>query len=604
MPAEFRRFVEAQIGPALNAELEFLKAAVAERSAAIPRLPRPAIILPRTTQRLSEVERLRQNIGRAKPSDTMSFEALRAVSTQAFVNSAIHAKRRGQIRWVCRKWDGRRTRPGWAVVHRRHFEADFDATTVPNLDERIRRVEPLLERPHPQFETNFRGINVKLVEDHLTLDRMVLNTLRVTAPHADTGVPYPTIQCTHVDGASIWPCDMYLDHYTRLNGLVDGAGNARLDDGRLMFYEFAGVDLRDVRYIQVEPGYGIESPIAFLGEDDIKMYIANPSPQMRHFGFGVSPCESSFLASMLHVQSFGYVAEYFRDGLSEMVGILAGEHYEPQDVQKMSDVLRTHHSGVGRRHHTPLLHILGSASDFDFKSTRSSNARDMAFPEVVHAATMMIHTHYGADPSETHTDTSNPAGGSKLNQPGRGDERSTTRDEGLFQVLDLLAEFWTEVIQEWDPDLRLVFMGLDDKDEKGEVELRTSRVGGWQTVNEARVEEGREPLHVPDDMLEMTGGLNPYDLAGPDAHAAMQRIFQGVSMKAQQEHQDKLLKQQQQSGQPPPGQQGQQGQPSGPHPFQQQDARPPAMQWQDGGDDGDEEERTKAIADFVVDLDS
>ena len=78
---------------------------------------------------------------------------------------------------MARKWDGRRSSPGWAVVHEDHNRPDFDATKIDGLDARIRRVEELLAEPHPELEPKLKGMLVKLLENHLAYDRACINVL-------------------------------------------------------------------------------------------------------------------------------------------------------------------------------------------------------------------------------------------------------------------------------------------------------------------------------------------------------------------------------------------------------------------------------------------
>ena len=573
-------WLRGQLGPAIDADKAFLAN------------PRPqVIVLPRTTQHMSEAERVRRSVmyGRPKPMDTVSFDALRAIARHSIVNSAIHARRRQAVRKCARKWDGRKGKPGWAIVHREHFKPTFDATKMQDLEERIRRVEALFERPHLEFEPGLSGLVVKLVEDHLTVDRMVLNTLRSTAANPGTPEAYPTVQLVHVDGASIWPADLYLDRFCVLNGLMRGALPDR-DLGIQQMREFNGVDLRDVHYVQVDITAGGETPTAFLKREDLRVVVANPSPDLSHFGFGLSPCESSYTAASLFLHGVSYVATFFRDAFSDMVGILAGSAYQDEDAQVIAQILRTHHAGVGNMHRTPIIHLDGQPGDLDFKPTRQYSAKEMDVSETLHRAAMSVHAHYGMHPSETFTDPTSPGSGSQLNAPNREAEMEVAKDDGLYGVLDLLAEdLFTPLVEEWDPDLMFVFLGLDEKSEQAEIESRTKRVGTWLTVNEARKEENLEPLGPWAD--------NP----GPQAQAA----FRNEMQQQMQQHQMELQKQYGQQGQgaggqPGQGEPGEDGQaPSGPTGFESEDARPQHMRWQDK-DKPATGESAKGFIEFVV----
>lgn len=560
------RWLSQQISPAVEAD----KAWVAKAQPQV-------IVLPRTTTQISEAERIRRSVmfGRPKPVDTVSFDALRAIARHSLINAAIHARRRMAVRACARKWDGRKSRPGWAIIHANHFQSRFDATTVPDLDERIRRVERLFLQPHPRFDPTMSQLVVKLVEDHLTVDRITINTLRSVASNPDTPTPYPTVQMTHVDGATVWPADLYLDRFCALNGIMRGSIPDR-DLGIRQLYEHNGVDLRDCAFVQVDPSLSTDAPVAFLREEDIRLYIANPSPELAHYGFGISPAEGSYSATSLFLHGISYVSTFFRDAFSEMVGVLAGANYQDEDARVIADVLRTHYAGIGNMHRTPIVRIDGQPGDLDFKPTRAHSASDMEFSETLHRATMFVHAHYGIHPSETFQDPNSPSSAGSLNAPDREAEVEVARDEGLFSILDTLADdVFTPIVQEWDPDLRFAFLGLDDKSEQAEVELRVKRIGATLTINEGRKEENLPPL-------------GPWaDYPGPQAQAAFQ-----AEMQQQQQQQQMELQQQYGPPQGAPGAPG--GQPdqgdddqgapdSGP--LQKPPHGPPHMQWDQGDDD-------------------
>ena len=545
--AKLAEFVKAQFAPGIQSTASEL---INPRS--------QVSILPRTTQHMSEVERQRRTLayGRQKPYDSISYETLRAISRFSLVNAAIHARRRAQVRSVCRRYDGRRYKPGWDIVHVDHFRRDFDASKVDNLRDRINRVIPLIDSPHPKYDSTLSSLLVKLVEDHLCLDRMVVNTLRGQAPASDAANPYPTIQMTHVDGSSVWPCDLYLDHFLRLNGIETNLGQPDIDAGLTHFRETYDVDLRDVAWVQVDPMFGGDAPIAFLSDRDVRVIVTNPSPEMHQFGFGVSPCESSYIAASLYLHGVSYVATFFRDSFSEMVGILAGPQYQKKDAQVLADMLRTHHAGVGQQHNTPILKLAGQQGDLQFVPTRQSSARDMAFPETMHNATMLIHAHYGMDPAETFTDAQSPSSPASLQAADREGQIEVSRDEGLFNLLDVLAEqVLTPIIQEWDPELKFAWFGLDEKDEQLDVSLRAQRLNGWQTINEGRKEEGMELIE--DEWADL-----PLPFAQQAYAAQMQQKQMEEQMQAEQA----------QAGPEAPGQDGMPASPG-----QQQPEEPPGQ---------------------------
>ncbi|MDX1450206.1 MAG: hypothetical protein R3246_14220, partial [Acidimicrobiia bacterium] len=236
IPPEFRNLLMGQFGPAFEA----LKGEAGERRT------RPIVpSLPRTTEFLTDSERMRRvtRFGRGKPSDLLSHSMLRMVSTRSIINTAIHSIRRARIRSVCRQHDGRRNKPGWAVVHKHHFRPDFDAKRIPGLERRCKDIEELFKCPHPKFDTTLGTLLNKVAEDHLALDRVAINLIDGRLNGLETRGP---VQFAHVDGATIWPAELYLDSLVKLNGMVKADGSYDLDEGQRFFYETYGVRLDDL----------------------------------------------------------------------------------------------------------------------------------------------------------------------------------------------------------------------------------------------------------------------------------------------------------------------------------------------------------------------
>ena len=479
LPPEFAAFLMGQYGPAFKAVQDSQSR------------PNPIRVLPRTTQFLSEQERNRRvtMYGRDKPPDMLSNSMLRAISRHSMINVAIHSVRRARMRAVCRQWDG--THPGWAIVHKEHFKPDFDATRIDGLDRRIAAIEPLFICPHPRFDTTLMSLMVKATEDHLGLDRVAINTIRGRLDGIATSGP---VQLAHVDGATIWPVDLYLDHFVRLNGLTMADGSLDLDSGLRHFYEQTGVRLEDCAYLQVDPQRSTD-PIAYLAHDELLLAIANPSPELNHWGYGRPPTEESFQGSAMFLHGLAYVAGFFRDAFADTAALLYGE-YEDADVNAITQMLRTNHAGAGNHHHSPLIQ-LHEKGDLEFVDTRKQGARDMQFSETMHMVSMLICAPYSIDPSEINLDPKGPGRGS-LSERDRGDEIKDKRDIGDFNLCHFMAEHvLTPIVQTHDPDLRFVWLGLDEDDEKSIVELLTKQQDYHMSIDEARRQRGEAPFNEP-----------------------------------------------------------------------------------------------------------
>lgn len=551
-------------GGAIDPRLaQFLMAALAPAFKAVEqRIQQPArpkvMVLPRTTEYMADSERSRRVVqyGRGKPADLLSHELLRTISSSSLLNVAIHSTRRQQVRSVCRRHDGRRNRPGWQIVHRRHFDPRFDVSQVANLEARCDAIAQIIDSPHPLYDTNLGAVLVKCTEDHLALDRVCVNMIRGILDATGTQGP---VQFAHVDGSTIWPMELYLDHFVRLNNIVRSNGEADFDEGLRQFYEQTGQDLRDCRYLQVDPERSL-APLTYLTDDDLLIAVANPSPQMRHWGYGKSPAEESYMATSLYLHGMGYVASFFRDAMSDTVALLNGTEYDDADVQLVTEILKTHHSGAGKQFNTPLI-TLGNVEDLKFVPTRTQSAQDMQFAETIHHATMLGCAPYSIDPSEINLDPKGPGGGTALTERNRDGERQEKLDRGLLNLLSFLADHvLTPMVRRHDPDLMFAWLGIDDRDEEQEITLLSKETDYWLSLNEARQQRGL-PL-----FQEEWAAYPKWR-----AQAIAQQGDQQKMMEAQQ------AAQAQQGGQPgqPPGGPGdaQEGPPEG---------QPDHLQWDDG----------------------
>lgn len=526
--AALRLLAQAQLGPGLNA-----LAAQAQDGA-----------LPRTTEYLASTERGRGPLSyaRAKPHRGVPFAVLRAIGDQALINSAIHSRRADGMRPVCEKWSGRRHQPGWAVVHKQHHDPKFDASTVADLDKRTERAGAILQRPHPRYAKTLDGLMLPLLDDLLTIDRPCINVIK------DSTGTVP-IQMAPVDGATIWPVDLWTDRYVRLSGLaVDHPGRMfEIGAGRACG-EF-GVDLTNVAYVQIDPTRGLV-PVAFLAEDEILVGVANPSSRLEDWGYGRSPCERAWLASTLYLFGIGYIVDFFRNGMANMLGTLEG--INDPDAVTLINLLRTHHSGPGRHFHTPFIPLPPGAK-LTLQPSRTP-AKEMEFSESIHHFSMLLCADYSEDPTSINLSNRGPHQ-STLSEPNRHRSEQIKRSEGLENNIRFLFRMLSEVVERIDPDLMVIPAGLDDEKEELEVNLRTKRQDYHMAVNEALREEGRDELEL---LIDVDGEkVNVYDHPKWAAQAMLQAKLQQQAAEQQRQHQAEL---QQQAGGPG----GEPGGPGGP----------------------------------------
>lgn len=471
-----------------------------------------AEVFPRTTEYMAQGLRQAGPLPYARGKTWgLSFDTLRNIGDSALINSAIHARRIDGLRALARRWSGRRHQIGWAVVHKDHNDPRVDTSKIADLDKRIARAEQILLNPHPRFAPHLENIITGLADDRLCIDRPCLNVIwneTRTEP----------IQMVAVDGATIWPVDIWTDRYVRLNGLAtDNWGRDFEAAASRVESEYDGADLANTAYVQIDPMRGI-SPVAFLSERDIIVAPANVTTRMARWGFGLSPCERSWVAATLYLFGIGYVMDFFKNGLSNKLGLMEGVQIEA--ATRIVELLRSQHAGAGKHHHTPFLPLPPGAK-FNLIDTRTP-AQQMEYAETIHHVTMLIAADYSEDGSSINLSQRGP-NQSTMSEANRDEERAMKRSEGLIADMHFICDrILTPVIRMIDPDLKVIPAGIDDEKEEKEVELRAKRVDKWISIDEARIEEGRDPF-----------GEEWSRYPAPQA----QTLFQGRQQMEQQQHQ-------------------------------------------------------------------
>lgn len=503
----------------------------------------------------------------------LSHMACRRIARESLINSAIHMRRMHAIRQFARRWDGQRHSPGLAIQHKDHNRPGVDTSRIDGLEERIRRAESFFFSGLTRDYRTLHQAIPALTDDHLTIDRAVVNVM-----WSQLG-DRPVRWCP-VDGASILPVTIWADLLVKGKAPPGASEGQRFDLATTLAYRQHEVDLRDVHYVQIDRSRGPTSPTAWLHESDVLLGIANPSTDMDRQGYGLSPCEASWVASSLYLFGIGYVLEFFRNSTSNMLGVLKG--LDTKAAGEFINGLRTQYSGAGKHHATPWFVTENMAVDLDLKPTRSATASQMEYAATIHQAAMLCAAHYAEDPSNINLQQRGPGGGSVMSEGNRDQEISLKRSEGLINNIRFLCDcLFTPMVQLLDPDLVVVPCGIDDKAEKLEVDLRKTRVQSWLGKNEARVEEGKEAIEAPEGWDEAVDGPWWADLPEPQAAVAFQQMMGTLTQKKQQ-----AMGLQPQGGPGGPGGPGGGGPPGGGPPGADDDQGDKRDDDQDQGDKG------------------
>lgn len=337
----------------------------------------------------------------------------------------------------------------------------FDQTKDIN-EERQAYFRDLFMEPNARNDS-FRSFIEPVVEDILVLDAGVIEKVRIPSG--------PIIELWPVDGATI-----------KVNALWDGDP----DEARYFWY----------------PDW---QERARFHNDELVYMMANPAT---YRVVGLSPLET--LKMTIDAELVG--SDYNRRQVSEAApdGILnIGEGARPEDVDRFKSYWASEIAGKGA------LAIIGGTKSPSFIPFRGTN-RDMQFQEWQNYLVRKIAAVFGVSPQDLGLTFD-------INRATAEVQAEISEDRGLRPLMALIQEYltreivWDEAMGGRDANLAFRFTALNLKESKAKADINKVALAGfpWKTPNEARLDDGREPLGPEYDDLFMvtpTGAVRLADV--------------------------------------------------------------------------------------------
>jgi phage portal protein BeeE len=325
-----------------------------------------------------------------------------------------------------------------------------------------KRLTDLFEQPNARSDS-FRNFIEPVIEDILVLDAGTIEKVRTVRGEV----------------AELWPVD---GGTIRVNALWDGDP----DEPRYFWY----------------PDW---QERASFKNDELLYIMMNPRS---YSVLGVSPLETLKLTIDAELNSSEYsrrqVTEAAPDGLLHL-----GEGARPEDIDRFKSYWEMEVAGKGA------LGILGGTKAPAFIQFRNTN-RDMQFLEWNIYLVRKIAAVFGLSPMDLGLTFD-------VNRATSEVQMQQTEDRGLRPLMALIQEYMTREIV-WDEayggkenGLAFRFLALNLKETKAKADINKSALAGfpWKTPNEARIDDGREPLGSEYDDLFMvtpTGAVRLADV--------------------------------------------------------------------------------------------
>ncbi len=427
---------------------------------------------------------------REKPIGTPSFEILRECAAKSFIDKILIKARVDQQKRV---WQQSTTgkQVGFQVVHDRHDDPDFKGSK--EIDDRCREMEKLLANPTPVDFISIYPHNIRphqrlkdlvavLTKAELIIDRKVIRRYK-----RRDGKGYAAFHW--LPGDTIKNVDEAVRDWARKN-------EPDKKVGRYTFEKMSnevGYDLSQATHVQMVDGMIVEA----YADDEISVHISNPSDELNRWGYGESRLELSLDITTTLLFAWNYNKELFKTNYPEQVLAVIGDYDKDGLAAFKQQVLGE--GGIGNNWRLPIIPF-SNKEEAQLQSIKlRESPKDMLFDNLLRIMCMFKCAAYGAAPQTLNLQTDS-GGGTALFGHNPSEEIEFSKEHGLMPSLTDTCEWWTDcLIKPRYDDLRLVLVGLEPEDEKQSVDLRTARTSKWITKNEARMEEGREPIGDVDD---------------------------------------------------------------------------------------------------------
>lgn len=431
---------------------------------------------------------------REKPHGTPHFSMLYEAAKRSFVDSILIQYRRDQMKRI---WSRALSDKdlGFKVVHDRHRDDDFEIT--PEIQRRCDEVEVFLANPTPvehveiyphrvRVHNGLRNLVSILMHAQLAIDRMVLQRYK-----RSDGKGYAAFHW--IPGDTVKNVDEVAKEWARKN-------EARGKVGRETLYKMSvqsGFDLTQAAYVQLIDG----QVQAAYAEDEVSVWITNPSDELNRWGYGVSRLELSLDVTSTLIYAWKFNQEMFKTNYPESVLTVSGD-FDKSGLEAFKQQLFGS-TGPGNYWRMPVISGGGTsesnAEAFKVEAHKLRDTpKDMLFDTFFRFMILWKCAAYAVHPSAVGF-SPDEGGGQHLGGRNMEPEIDVANDAGLRVALGDFCEWLTnDLVKPRYDDLRLIVTGVDVEDEAKVIELRAKR-GQWTPRNRLIQEEGGEPIGDMDD---------------------------------------------------------------------------------------------------------
>ncbi|MBI4869247.1 MAG: hypothetical protein HY816_20085 [Candidatus Wallbacteria bacterium] len=423
---------------------------------------------------------------------SLSLRSLRTIARTSPLLAAIHSVRVNQMLRMTRRIMDPKRDIGWDILHKDHFNPRV--TVDPKEEDRVAAgIRPLFECPHPVHEPSFSGATSKIINDHMSMNRPVIQLLR--------NFRGELLQWCVRDGEEILPTFALARKY------ID-PGDKRPDDDRLAsawvkLRGELGYDVSEYEYVMMRDGRLVDTFAA--GELLIPTFA--PTSDTRDFGYPPSHVERAIEATLAFASSFRYNADVFtRGSMVDVILNLSGGYTDDARLA-LEDQLRARFLGSEGAHRIP---IIQTEDKTDLQAVRLKEGnREMEFSPWMQALVSLDCAVYRMDPSEINFKGQAGEGGA-IFEHNRESEVANSKDQGLNTMAWWFADAMTQLVRQRHPDYVFYIWGLNREDEAQALEIRAKELGTTKTIDELRAADGEKPFGKWWSQIPANTALVPY----------------------------------------------------------------------------------------------
>lgn len=243
--------------------------------------------------------------------------------------------------------------------------------------------------------------------------------------------------------------------------------------------------------------------VSEFGVKDLCFGIRRPRTDIRFKGYGEPELELciGLLTNLLNAENFN--AANFTNGISASGIVAIKTSMNPQLFRAFRREFYQMLSGSANAKKTPLIQ-LSPDNDEDVKAINlSATNKEMEFQAWLNHIMKQICAIWSIDPVEVGFSFGDTGVSSSLTQGGPAEKVLMSRERGLRPILRAI-EYWLNkyVIHELDPEMELIFTGLDSETPGQKLKMDIDKVHSFVTVNEIRALYDLPPIEGGDIILD------------------------------------------------------------------------------------------------------